>query len=95
MISWTLRKTDQARVDKAVKSQFEGQREYWKNILRKIVSTVKFLSQRGLAFKGDVQKFGWSYNGNYLGCLEYLSLYDQLLADHVKHYGNKGDGHTS
>jgi Domain of unknown function (DUF4371) len=71
------------------------QREYWRNFLKRVLSTIKFLSQRGLAFKGDVQQLGHCNNGNYLGCLEYLSEYDQLLADHLHKYGNKGQGNPS
>lgn len=64
-------------------------REYWRNILRRVVSTVRFLRQRGLAFKGDVQKLGCTNNGNFLGCLEILSEYDQMMSNHLQQYGSK------
>ena len=57
-----------------------------------IVSTVKFLSLRRLAFKGDDQEFWCSNNGNCWGCLELLSQSDEVLADHIIKYGNKSQG---
>ena len=95
MVKWVSRKSYSVGIDKALKTQYEMQRDYWRSILKRVVSTVKFLSQRGLAFKGDVQQLGCSNNGNLLGCLEYLSEYDQMLADHLRKYGNKGKGNPS
>ena len=95
MVKWVSRKSSSVGIDKALKTQDEMQRDYWRSILKRVVSTVKFLSQRGLAFKGDVQQLGCSNNGNFLGCLEYLSEYDRLLADHLRKYGNKGKDNPS
>ncbi|KAL7293229.1 hypothetical protein TKK_0013369 [Trichogramma kaykai] len=50
---------------------------------------------RGLAFRGDNQKFGSSRNGNYLGLFELLSNYDTFIKEHIEVYGNKGQGSTS
>lgn len=35
------------------------------------------------------------HNGNFLGILELISLFDPFLANHISDYGNKGSGHTS
>ena len=56
------------------------------------VEVIKFLSQRGLAFRGEDELFGSPHNGNYMGVLELLSKFDPFLADHISRFGNKGRG---
>lgn len=69
--------------------------DYWRQILNRIVSAVKFLGSRGLAFRGKNQTIGSKQNGNYLGILELISEYDPLLSSHLSRYGNKGKGRAS
>lgn len=64
-------------------------------MLRRVVSTVKFLCSRGLAFRGDNQCIGSSSNGNFLGALEFLAEYDCLMNSHLSKYGNVGKGNVS
>lgn len=76
-------------------SQFETEQEYWRSILKRILSVIRFLASRGLAFRGEDETLGSEKNGNFLGSLELLSEYDPLLARHLKEYGNAGKGSTS
>lgn len=46
------------RIDSALISQIEGEKNYWKNVLKRVVAVVKTLSSRGLAFRGKTDKFG-------------------------------------
>lgn len=82
-------------IDKQIADQYEGQCKYWRDVLRRVVSTVKFLASRGLAFRGDNELFGDHRNGNFLGCLELLAEYDTFLAQHITTYGNAGRGTAS
>ena len=50
-----------------------GERVYAKPVLQRVVATIKFLTERGLAFRGDDQVIGSPSNGNFLGTLELLS----------------------
>ena len=45
---------------------------------------MKFLSSRGLAFRGSSDLVGSSQNGNFLGFLELLAEYDTFLAEHIQ-----------
>ncbi len=45
----------------------EKEAEYWNKILKRVVSIIKFLAERGLAFRGDNEVFGSPNNGNDLG----------------------------
>lgn len=61
-----------------------------------IVAVLKFLSSRGLAFRGDYETFWSQNNDNYLGCLKLISEFDPFLADHIQNCGNGGGkGSTS
>lgn len=83
------------RVDSALAQQAVSEQMYWKEILKRMLSTIRFLACRGLPFRGKNEVLGNCENGNYLGTLELLSEFDPLLRSHLKNYGNKGKGHTS
>lgn len=68
---------------------------YWKSILKRIFSVIQFITSRGLPFRGSSNYIGNSSNGNYLGLLELISQYDELLRTHFKIHANKGRGHVS
>lgn len=75
--------------------QLDEKIKYWENVLKRIVSTVKALASRGLSFRGHVEKFGSTQNGNYLIALELISEFDPFLAEHIKKFGECGSGHTN
>ena len=56
---------------------------------------IKFLSSRGLAFRGSSELVGSPQNGNFFGILELLAKYDTFLAAHIQKRVNKGKGHVS
>uniref|UniRef100_H2YLA9 HAT C-terminal dimerisation domain-containing protein n=1 Tax=Ciona savignyi TaxID=51511 RepID=H2YLA9_CIOSA len=62
-----------SQIDSDLVKQYEGEVQYWQELLRRLVSVVKFLCVRGLAFRGNNELIGSSNNGNYLGILELLS----------------------
>lgn len=95
MMSYLARSQTVGRIDTELLSQYQKEVDYWRNVLKRIVAVVKFLSSRGLSFRGDNEILGSANNGNYLGCVELLSEFDPFLADHLKKYGNPGKGNTS
>ena len=62
-----------------------------------MVETVKFLTERGLPFRGSDETFGSETNGNYLGILELIARFDSFLCEHIKikKYGGSERGVTS
>ncbi|XP_014210058.1 zinc finger MYM-type protein 1-like [Copidosoma floridanum] len=83
------------RIDKKLTAQLDEEISYWKNVLKRVVATIKALVPRGLPFRGDNEKFGSVYNGNYLMSLELIAEFDPFLADNISRCGNPGSGHTS
>lgn len=55
--------------------------EYWKELLKRILSVILLLAERGLAFRRTSVRIGDSNNGNFLGMLELLAKYDPVLRD--------------
>ena len=56
---------------------------------------IKFLSSRGLAFRGSSDLVGSTQNDNFLGILELLAEYDTFLVEHIQKRVKKGKRHVS
>uniref|UniRef100_A0A8P4KM64 Zinc finger MYM-type protein 1 n=1 Tax=Dicentrarchus labrax TaxID=13489 RepID=A0A8P4KM64_DICLA len=95
MIAYINQAADSGTVDSELKKQFNEECEYWTQVLQRVVAAVKFLAERGLAFRGDSHRFGDTHNGNYLGCMELISQFDPFLKAHIEKYGNAGRGTLS
>uniref|UniRef100_A0A8C6WJK3 Zinc finger MYM-type protein 1 n=1 Tax=Neogobius melanostomus TaxID=47308 RepID=A0A8C6WJK3_9GOBI len=95
ILIWINRKSEKGQVDFGLRQQFEIESQYWTKVLNRVVATVKFISERGLAFRGDTERFGSPSNGNYLGCLELISEFDPFLKEHIARFGNAGSGNPS
>lgn len=87
MCIFCKRTQSEGRVDTEIIKQVETERQYWRNVLKRVVTTIKFLSAQGLAFRGHQEN-----KGNYFRCLEYLAKFDPFLANHLNKYGNQRQG---
>ncbi|XP_028404819.1 zinc finger MYM-type protein 5-like [Dendronephthya gigantea] len=83
------------RVDSNLVRQASEERNYWRAVLERVTETIRHLSERSLPFRGSDEIVGSPKNGNYLGTLELISLFDPFLAQHINRNANKGKGHTS
>ena len=95
MLALLRRSRNAGTVDVVLRQQNDDAAKYWREVLRRIVAVIKFLSVRGLAFRGDNELLGSSGNGNYLGLIELLAEFDPFLKDHLGKHGQKGRGHAS
>ena len=95
MLSMVARANEKGRVDSQLLVQFNQQRQYWRELLKRVVEVVRFLCERALPFRGENETFGSARNGNFLGILELMSKFDPFLADHIASFGNRGRGFTS
>ena len=95
MLTLMQRMSGTGAIDSALRKQTLDAREYWRDVLRRVVAVIKFLGERGLAFRGNDELFGSPHNGNYLGILELISQFDPFLAEHIKTYGQRGRGSVS
>ncbi|XP_008181540.1 zinc finger MYM-type protein 1-like [Acyrthosiphon pisum] len=94
MLTWLDRVNAKNRIDKTMAEQMLSEKKYWVEVLRRVVSVVKFLAVRGLAFEGNDSRLGSSSNGNFLGILEVISEFDPFLKQHMNERANKGPGNV-
>lgn len=95
MFVWASRTAEKGQIYNELREQFQTECNYWVSVLQRVVAVVKFLAERGLAFRGETHVFGQQNNGNYLGLLELISQFDPFLSDHIAHFGNAGRGTPS
>ena len=50
--------TENARIDCGLEQQIQDRKQYWIDVLRRVIAVVKFLAQRGMQFRGDDQVIG-------------------------------------
>ncbi|KAF7652124.1 hypothetical protein LDENG_00101180 [Lucifuga dentata] len=86
MITLLKRSEQTGTVDAPLRQQMDAQIQHWKDVLRRVVAVIKFLSERGLPFCGDDELLGSPHNGNYLGILEFISHFDPFLSEHIRSY---------
>lgn len=84
-----------AHVDKGMINKMQSEIKYWTEVLKRILSAIRFLSERSLPFRGTNEVIGASDNGNYLGVLELIAEFDPFLKQHINMYANKGWGNVS
>jgi len=80
------------RIDAELAKQVDNEILYWKKVLIRIIKISKFLSSRGLAFRGTNQHIGMKDNGNFLGAVELLTQFDPFIASHVEQFADLGKG---
>ncbi|GFV85052.1 zinc finger MYM-type protein 1 [Trichonephila clavipes] len=71
-------------INKQLKKQLRKDTEYYQNVLKRIVAIVKYLTMRGLKFRGTEEVFGSPHNGNFMGALELLAEFDPFIREHIE-----------
>uniref|UniRef100_A0A1B6LXI0 DUF4371 domain-containing protein n=1 Tax=Graphocephala atropunctata TaxID=36148 RepID=A0A1B6LXI0_9HEMI len=75
--------------------ELEREIQYWREVLKRVVAAVKYLTVQGLALRGMNEHLGRFDSGNFLGLLQFLAEFDPFMAEHLTKYGDKGLGSTS
>ncbi|XP_065658846.1 52 kDa repressor of the inhibitor of the protein kinase-like [Hydra vulgaris] len=89
VINWTTRKERKNTIDKQLMQELEQESDKFYKILKRVVAVVKFLSERGLAFRGHNETFSGPNNGNFMGCLELIAEFDPFLKEHMQKCSGK------
>ena len=62
---------------------------FWKEVMKRLIDVIIFLSEKNLAFRGTDEHFGSQSNGNFLGIIELISKYDDVLKKLVEKVSRK------
>ena len=89
MIKLLQRSDAGSRVDTELVRRVNVEREYWCEVLKRIAETIRYLSERGLPFRGSDEVIGSPTNGNYLATRELLAMFDPFLAKYINNNANK------
>uniref|UniRef100_A0A3B1JF76 TTF-type domain-containing protein n=1 Tax=Astyanax mexicanus TaxID=7994 RepID=A0A3B1JF76_ASTMX len=90
MLALYNRSRGTATIDSDIVKQIDAERQYWRDVLKRVVAVIQFLGERGLD-----ELLGSAHNGNFLGIIELLSKFDPFLAEHLQRFGGKGKGSVS
>ncbi|XP_057652317.1 zinc finger MYM-type protein 5-like [Diorhabda carinulata] len=75
--------------------QVHEENVYWKHVSQRVIAVIRTLAERGLLFRGAVEKFGSPQNGNFGALLELISQFHPFSAAHITKYGKTGKGNVS
>lgn len=95
MINLAVRSKELDRINNELVKDSKEVQNYWRNIVKRLVSVITFICERGLALRGKNEIVGSPKNGNDLGIIELLAEYDNFLKQHIENHANRGSGHTN
>ncbi|KAM3921533.1 LOW QUALITY PROTEIN: zinc finger MYM-type protein 1-like, partial [Leptodactylus fuscus] len=71
-------------VDYELQRNFLKEADKFMALLERLLDVTLHLASRNMAFRGSSQRIGEIHNGNFLGTLEILARYDNLLREHLE-----------
>ncbi|XP_039306739.1 zinc finger MYM-type protein 1-like [Solenopsis invicta] len=86
VLEMKMRSNTLGKIDTHFSCQIDTEKKYWRNVLKRVIATVRALVTAGLPLRGHIEKFGSSSSGNFIMCLELISEFDPFLAEHIAKY---------
>lgn len=84
-----LRLNTNQTIDKELQELIKKDTEHWKEVLVRIIATVKCLAEYNLPFRGTNEKIYENSNGNFLGILQMIAEFDPVMKQHFRRIQDK------
>ncbi|GFW90671.1 zinc finger MYM-type protein 1 [Trichonephila clavipes] len=81
---WLTQKENKSVLDRQLQEQQRKDTEYYHNVLKRVISVIKYFSIRGLATRGTEKVFGPPYNSNFMGTLELQAEFNPFIREHIE-----------
>jgi len=91
------RLTQGTGIDNEIEKQILSEKNRWRELLKRLLSCIKFLAYQNLALRGHEENLNSDKSqslGNFLSLLQLIAEYDPLLASHLE-YCRSNPGKTS
>lgn len=76
-------------IDKEHLAILEKEKNHLRNVLKRIICAVQFLFKHNDAFRGSSNKVGTKNNGKFLGLIEMMASFDDVMAKHIRKINNQ------
>ena len=83
------RLASQNTIDAQHQRQLAAETLHWHNVLFRLVTLIRAMAMQNLAFRGGSDKLFEPNNGNFLKLVEAISLFDSVVAAHIKRITSK------
>ncbi|GFU33090.1 uncharacterized protein NPIL_512281 [Nephila pilipes] len=76
-------KLEKGTIDIELKEQANETLKHYYNILERVATAIKCLSEKSLPSRGHDEKWGSPHNANFMGLMELISEFDPFLKEHL------------
>jgi hypothetical protein len=83
-----LRLSKNQTIDDEMQREIAKKKERWRQVLVRIVSTIKFLAKQNLTFSESNEKLYQRNNGNFLATVEMITECDPVMQEHIRRIQN-------
>ncbi|CAI6373324.1 unnamed protein product [Macrosiphum euphorbiae] len=91
ILSWNELKTriiKNETIDDLHLKEIDKEKQYWKDVLKRILSAIFYLAKHGDAFRGSSDVIYTEHNGKFLGLIEMMAKFDPVIQEHVRRIKN-------
>ncbi|XP_020875868.1 zinc finger MYM-type protein 1-like [Arabidopsis lyrata subsp. lyrata] len=80
-------------IDKHMQEEINKEKKHWRDVLLRIISLVKGLAKKNIAFRGRSDKIHEDDNGNFLGMIEVFGDFDPVMQEHIRRFEKRETHH--